>query len=188
MSNQRKRLPHEIDPFRLVESRSELEGSVPLKQFKRLRPLLVDDTGAVAIVLNFDIDELGVPFVAGSIETNLALVCQRCLGRYDFPVDKDFTLALIKSEKEAESLPLRFEPYLVETNPLILNDVIEEELLLAMPQIPMHDRSECTASSWINNPEDEADKSSDGNTRNDASKNVSKENPFSVLANLKHKD
>lgn len=184
MSNQRKRLPHEIDPFRLVESRSELEGSVPLKQLKRLGPLLVDDTGAVAIVLNFDIDELGVPFVSGRIETNLALVCQRCLERYDFPVDKDFTLALIKSEEEAENLPLRFEPYLVETTPLILNDVIEEELLLAMPQIPMHDRSECTAARWISNPEDEAIKSAERN----ACKDEDKESPFSVLANLKRKD
>jgi len=184
MSNQRKRLPHEIDPFRLVESRSALEGSVPLKQFKRLGPFLVDDTGVVAVVLNFDIDELGVPFVSGSIETSLALVCQRCLERYDFPIAKDFTLALIKTEKEAESLPLRFEPYLVETNPLILNDVIEEELLLAMPQIPMHDQSECIASSWISNPENEADESVAGTDPQDASQ----ENPFSVLANLKRKD
>lgn len=184
MSNQRKRLPHEIDPFRLAESRSVLEGSVPLKQFKRLGPLLVDDTGVAAIVLNFDIDELGVPFVSGSIEASLALVCQRCLERYDFPIAKDFTLALIKTEKEAESLPLRFEPYLVETNPLILNDVIEEELLLAMPQIPMHDKSECTASKWISNPENEVDESVEGTDSQDAGK----ENPFSVLANLKRKD
>ena len=150
---------------------------------------MVEDTGVVTVVLNFDIDELGVPFVSGSIETNLALVCQRCLERYDFPIAKDFMLALIKTEKEAESLPLRFEPYLVETNPLILNDVIEEELLLAMPQIPMHDKSDCTASKWISNPGNEVDKSAEGTDSQDASsQNVGEENPFSVLANLKRKD
>ena len=184
MSNQRKRLPHEIDPFRLVESRSVLEGTVPLKQFKRLRPLLVDDTGTIAIVLNFDTDEFGVPFVSGHIETNLALVCQRCLERYDFPVEKDFSLAWIRSEKEAKTLPIRFEPYLVETNPLILNDVIEDELLLAMPQIPMHDRSECSASKWISDSDSKADNSASEKSADDDAK----ENPFSVLANLKRKD
>ena len=181
MSNQRKRLPHEIDPFRLAESRSVLEGSVPLKQFTRLGPLLVKDTGVAAVVLNFDTDELGVPFVTGSIEADLALVCQRCLEEYNFPIAKDFTLALIKTEKDAESLPLRFEPYLVETNPLILNDVIEDELLLALPQIPMHSQSDCTASSWINNSEAEVN-------QDEVVTDSEKENPFSVLANLKRKD
>jgi len=184
MSNQRKRLPHEIDPFRLVESRAVLEGTVPLKQFKRLGPLLVEDTGTITIVLNFDTDELGVSFVSGRIETSLALICQRCLERYDYPIEKDFSLAWIRSEKEAKSLPIRFEPYIVETNPLILNDVIEDELLLAMPQIPMHDRSECSASKWVSNSDERADNSAAENS-SDA---VGKENPFSVLANLKRKD
>jgi uncharacterized protein len=181
MSNQRKRLPHEIDPFRLSESRSVLEGTVPLKQFRRLRPLLVDDTGVITIVLDFDIDELGVPCVTGSIKADLGLVCQRCLERYDFPVDQKISLAWIRSEKEAEDLPLRYEPYLVETNPLILNDVIEDELLLALPQIPMHAESECVATKWINKP---GDKSSEQRADNEAGE----ENPFSILANLKRKD
>ena len=184
MSSQRKRLPHEIDPFRLVESRAELQGSVPLKQFKRLRPLLVDDSGAITIVLNFDIDELGVPYVSGKIKADLALVCQRCLERYDFPVEQEINLAWIRTEKEAESLPLRFEPYLVETNPLILNDVIEDELLLAIPQIPMHEESECAATEWISNPSESIGKSDE----DDADNEQGKENPFSVLASLKRKD
>ena len=181
MSNQRQRLPHEIDPFRLSESRSVLEGTVPLKQFKRLRPVLVDDTGVIAVVLNFDVDELGVPCVTGTIKAELGLICQRCLERYDYPVEQGISLAWIRSEREAKNLPLRYEPYLVETNPLILNDVIEDELLLALPQIPMHQESECVATKWINKPEDKSsEKSADNET--------GKENPFSVLANLKRKD
>ncbi|MGD8785456.1 MAG: YceD family protein [Thioalkalispiraceae bacterium] len=181
MSSQRKRLPHEIDPFRLAESRAVLEGTVPLKQFKRLRPLLVDDSGVITVVLNFDIDELGVPCVTGKIKAELGLVCQRCLERYDYPIDQEILLAWIRSDKEAENLPLRYEPYLVETNPLILNDVIEDELLLALPQIPMHEESECSATEWINK---QAEKSSSDN----ADKEADKDNPFSVLESLKSKD
>jgi uncharacterized protein len=142
---------------------------------------LVDDTGVIAVVLNFDIDELGVPCVTGRIEAELGLVCQRCLERYDYPIQQEIALAWIRSEKEAENLPLRYEPYLVETNPLILNDVIEDELLLALPQIPMHDESDCEATRWINKP---GDKRSAEAADNEAGK----ENPFSVLANLKRKD
>lgn len=180
MSSQRKRLPHEIDPFRLVEARAELSGSVPLKQLRRLGSLLADDSGQISVVLSFDIDELGVPFVSGQIKTDLALVCQRCLERYDFSVDLEISLAWIRSEKEAESLPLRYEPYLVETSPLNLNDVIEDELLLALPQIPMHDESDCDATKWIQKPAESMDDDPGMETGND--------NPFSVLESLKSKD
>jgi uncharacterized protein len=180
MSSQRKRLPHEIDPFRLVEARAELSGSVPLKQFRRLSPLLVDDSGQITVELSFGIDELGVPFVSGHISTELALVCQRCLERYDFTVDLDIALAWIRTEKEAESLPLRYEPYLVETSPLNLNDVIEDELLLALPQIPMHDESDCDATKWIDGPAEHMDE--------DAATKDGNDNPFSVLESLKSKD
>ena len=61
---------------------------------------------------------------------------------------------------------------LSETNPLILNDVIEDELLLALPQIPMHAEAQCPASKWLKQQHAET-------------ADETEENPFSVLANLK---
>jgi len=174
MSRQQQRLPHQIDPFRLCEARASLSGTIPLTQFQRLRPSLASDSGAIEVMLNFDIDELGVPFMQGQFKTVLQLVCQRCLEAYTFPVDQQSTLAWVRSEQEAERLPLRYEPYLVETNPLVLNDVIEDELLLSLPQIPMHDESECPARQWVEKPPE------------DIKEEEAKANPFSVLAKLKH--
>ena len=172
MSRQHKRLPHQIDPFRLCEARATLSGPVPLKQMQRLKPLLASDSGEINVVLDFDIDELGVPFVKGELKAELQLICQRCLEPFPFVVKQQSTLAWVRSDQEAERLPLRFEPYLVETNPLILNDVIEDELLLALPQIPMHAEAECPASKWLKQQHIDAE-------------DETEENPFSVLANLK---
>ena len=172
MSRQHKRLPHQIDPFRLCEARASLSGPVPLKQMQRLKPLLASDSGEINVVLDFDIDELGVPFVKGELKAELSLICQRCLEPFPFVVNQQSTLAWVRSDQEAERLPLRFEPYLVETNPLILNDVIEDELLLALPQIPMHAEAECPASKWLKQQHADTEEETE-------------ENPFSVLANLK---
>ena len=172
MSRQHKRLPHQIDPFRLCEARASLSGPVPLKQMQRLKPLLAGDSGEINVVLDFDIDELGVPFVKGELQAELSLICQRCLEPFPFMVNQQSTLAWVRSDQEAERLPLRFEPYLVETNPLILNDVIEDELLLALPQIPMHAEAQCPASKWLKQQHAET-------------ADETEENPFSVLANLK---
>jgi uncharacterized protein len=64
----------------------------------------------------------------------------------------------------------------VDETPLQLNEVIEDELLLALPQIPMHDEADCHASGLLkqnSSAEDEAEQ---------------KANPFSVLAKLKQEE
>ncbi len=173
MSRQQKRLPHQIDPFRLAESGAELSGPIPLIQMRRILPFLADSSGEIFVVLNFDIDELGVPCVKGRIKADLSIICQRCLEPLRFPVDQEITLAWVRNDQEAERLPIRYESCLVEDNPLMLNDVVEDELILVLPQVPMHEEKDCPASKWLKEqskkelPEDDS------------------ENPFSILAKLK---
>jgi uncharacterized protein len=174
MSRQQTRLPHQIDPFRLAEAGAQLSGHLPLRQFSRLRDVLADDSGELAVKLNFDTDELGVPIVLGHISATLSLTCQRCLEAFEFPVDAEVALAWVKTTQEADKLPLRYEPYVVDETPLLLNDVIEDELLLALPQIPMHEEADCPASKLLKQ----------GNKMTDEPEQ--KANPFSVLAKLKH--
>ena len=174
MSRLQKRLPHQIDPFRLAESGAELSGPIPLKQMQRLLPQLADDSGEVDVVLNFDIDELGVPFVKGQVKATLHIVCQRCLEAFDYPVEQDIVLAWVRNDPQAERLPLRYDPYLVEENPLMLKDVVEDELLLALPNVPMHTESDCPASAWLAAQESVVQPKQD-----------EEKNPFSILAKLK---
>ncbi len=176
MSRQQKRLPYQIDPFRLAESGAELAGPIPLTQLQRLSPLLADDSGEVNVVLNFDIDELGVPFVKGHVTAVLKIACQRCLEPMDYPVEQDIILAWVRNDVEAERLPLRYEPYLVEESPLLLRDVVEDELLLALPNVPMHDEKDCPASEWL-----------EAQQQDTHSQQEEDENPFSILNKLKDK-
>lgn len=173
MSRQQTRLPHQIDPFRLAEAGTHLAGQLPLRQFKRLGEVLSDNSGDLAVELEFDVDELGVPVVLGNIQATLMLTCQRCLEAFAYPVNTRIALAWVRSEQDANKLPLRYEPCVVEETPLQLNDIIEDELLLALPQIPMHPASECPASGLLRQDDDETD---------EAEHNA---NPFSVLAKLK---
>jgi uncharacterized protein len=168
------RLPHQIDPFRLAEAGARLSGNLPLRQFQRLRQILADDSGEIAVQLDFEVDDLGVPIVLGTVSASLTLVCQRCLESFAYPVDAKIALAWLKSEQEADKLPLRYEPYVVEQTPLLLNDVIEDELLLALPQIPMHEEADCPASKLLRQQKDLTEEPEQ------------KANPFSVLAKLKN--
>jgi uncharacterized protein len=93
------------------------------------------------------------------------------------PVDSVLDLAVISVPEEAETLPEDCEPVWQEEETLRMMDLVEDELILAIPQIPMHRPGAC-AIGWENPDPDELEhQEQDGES--DAS------NPFSVLKGLK---
>ena len=72
--------------------------------------------------------------------------CQRCLGDVRFEISAEFRLGLVFNDDQAKALPKRLEPVeLDEEGRLDLWDVIEDELLLNLPDFPMHPQDECQA-------------------------------------------
>ena len=67
------------------------------------------------------------------------LVCQRTLEPFELPVVVNTRLGLIKQERDEAGLPPECEALLVaEDGRLNPADVIEDELLLALPLIPIN--------------------------------------------------
>ena len=171
-----ERLPVHIDPLRMADTRRLLQGQIALAEMARLGESLQDSDGEVTISLEFGTDNEGIRFMRGRIQAEVSLECQRCLETMRFPIDSEFALALVRSTVEAESLPSHYEPLLVEGEPLFLRDIIEDELLLALPIVAMHPPEECRIET--------SSKPEAGETHNDTGE-AGKANPFSVLADLK---
>ena len=93
-----------------------------------------------------------------------------------FPIDSTVQLAIIESQEEAELLPSEYEPLVIGHEPLYLQDLIEDELLLALPIVPMHPKDQCPAGEQ----EYQADEP-------DEQEEAAKDNPFAALADLKLK-
>ena len=175
MSGRDDRLPLRVDPFRMAELGREFEGTMELRLMKRLAPLLRTDTGTVQVSLDFGTDVSGVKFMHGLVSGELSLQCQRCLGEMVFPLHIDFRLALLRDETQLERVTQDYEPLLVESVPLYIADVIEDEALLALPQIPKHEEGECNVD--ITAAPDELPEAEE--------ETQAKANPFAVLAKLK---
>lgn len=171
MSGQQDRLPVEVDPIRFAEQGRQIQGQIEFKQLKRLELLLETQTGHLDVDLKFGIDDRGTRWLNGRIEGILPLTCQRCLSEMKFSLDNAFKLALLKHETEIASLGEEYEPLILESTPVRLAEIIEDEVLLAIPQIPMHELKDCPAKTY-GEAEDEA-------------KHEDKQNPFAVLADLK---
>ena len=127
--------PAPVSYWRLAESRRSFEGDWPLARLERLRSLLASEEGKVAFSSTFGIDELGYAFADVSVKARLILQCQRTLEPFGFPVERVVRLGLIAREEDAVALPEGYEPLLAGDEPSSLMDLIEDELILALPLI-----------------------------------------------------
>ena len=139
-------LPDKINPWQLVADHGRLTGDLALAELPRLAALLNQTNGVVSVTLAAGMDGQGLRFIAGRLHTIVELICQRCLGPLQLPLEVTVHLGLVHSEAEADRLPDDYEPLLAPDGLMAVADLVEDELLLALPQIPRHaDQRECEA-------------------------------------------
>ena len=164
-------IPDTVDAWRMVTARRTFQGSLPVASLPRLVEALADATGTIAYDVEFGRDDLGVAFFAIHAQGELRLVCQRSLEPFSWPVTIDTRLGLIVREEEEAGLPPGVEPLLLESAELRPADVIEDELLLALPLIPVKPGNEESTTEWSTGP--------------DEAPEPERPNPFAVLDRLK---
>ncbi len=163
-------VPELLDAWRMVAARRRFEGQVNLADLTRLQGLVADTEGTCTYALEFGRDEIvRVSYVELTITTELPLTCQRSMQRFLLPVHVVQRLGLVRDEAEEAALPEEYEALLVpedgELRPL---DVVEDELVLAVPVVPLSPDGEAVDRDWAPTEEE-----------------TSKANPFAALAALK---
>ena len=163
-------VPEILDVWRMVAAKRSFEGRVPLSALTRLQGLLFDTEGEAGFFLQFDTDPLlKVAYVELQVDAALPLQCQRSLRRFLFPVKFVQKLGLIRDEADESALPEEYEALLVpEDGMMRLLDLVEDELVLAVPAVPVAPDSVAVDRDWPV-PEEELEKA----------------NPFAGLASLK---
>ncbi|MBK8163362.1 MAG: DUF177 domain-containing protein [Gammaproteobacteria bacterium] len=137
------RLPETVQWDRLTEGGETLRGTIALQGMTRLAGCLLDDEGEVDVELESGIDAQKVRYLRGHLRTTLNLVCQRCLQPLSYPLDIDISLGLVLTDDEAERLPEVYDPYVFDQRTAELMTILEDELMLALPLVPMHDTARC---------------------------------------------
>jgi len=168
------RLPDRIDPYRFAETRRILKGRLGVASMRRLVDHLADDTGEVAVDLEFGVDDDGIRYMRGRLQGELVVPCQRCLGEMTLSMDTEVCLGMISDESLVDRLPEPYEPLVVGDEPMYLRDIIEDELILALPVVARHDDGECAG-----------ELSSGPGTEKESEPGEERENPFAELAKLK---
>jgi uncharacterized protein len=176
MSSQR--LPEQIIPFKLARQRRSLQGLLKLEKMERLTALLADGHGDVAVDLQFGVDEQGISYMRGHLSAEVSLICQRCMESVTMPLETDIAVGFAVSEERASLMPDSYEACLLTEETAILAELIEDELILAMPIVAVHPAQSCQP--WFKEQQEELSEA-----EAIAEEASEKKNPFAVLASLK---
>jgi uncharacterized protein len=143
-------VPEVLDAWRMVAAGRILEGEAALAGFARLRPSLAEDVGRVRFSLTFGREPLpGFAHLDLCIEAAPVLTCQRSLASFVFPLAIEQRYGLLRDEADAAGLPAEVEPLVLgEDGGLRPLDLVEDELILALPLIPVAPGSEAVARDW----------------------------------------
>ncbi len=161
-------LPTVVEPFKWADRAVHVMADVPLSTFSRLSEGALDPSVTVHVDCRFERDAQHVSWLRGRMEVSMRVACQRCLEPVALPLEVDLDLALLREEAQADRLPDDADFLVVDEHDVSLADILEDELLLAVPYTPVHDACEL---GYAPAAPEKAD--------------VRKENPFQVLAALK---
>jgi uncharacterized protein len=175
-------LPNRLDPWRAVHQGLAYAGEADLKDLPRLAEAVLGAAGPARYRLRFGRDVQGQTVAEGQAGMAVRLTCQRCLGEVVVTLEAPIALALVRADGAADALGLEPGPAVagpLEALPLGEGsihplDLIEDELLLALPLVPLHAPGECQAVAAPDLPDLVAPQDQGG-----------RPNPFAVLATLK---
>lgn len=126
----------------LADGRAEFAIDIPLASFPRLTPKLARAEGCARGTLRFT-REFGFAVADVALDALLELVCQRCLGPMDWPVAARTRVALLADPDTADRVPEEIETMHAPAGRTRLLDIVEEELLLSLPVVALHERGAC---------------------------------------------
>lgn len=168
------RLPDRIEPLVLAEAGRSFTGRIPLDRFQRIASQLLSTEGELVVEMEFGTDQAGIRYLAGHLRGTVQLRCQRCLTPMEMELENHFRLGLVHDEGQGQRLPPLYEPLVLASEPVAVAEIVEDEVILALPVAPMHVAPHPCAATADSKTGPAAEPASE-----------QRENPFAVLAQLK---
>ncbi len=130
-----------IDSLAFGRERGVLHGDLAVSSLFRLHDLLTERSGALKYHIEGSVGSDGRSRLSIAVAGRLFLCCQRCLEALDYPLDLHSLLEFVDDGHDLtkEELEDDLRDFLPHQKDLDVMDLIEEEILLALPPVPRHD-------------------------------------------------
>jgi uncharacterized protein len=142
-----------LDIGPLADGRAEVDFSIPLRHFPRVLPLLAAPEVEAAGRVDFS-REGRIAVAEVTVAAEVTLTCQRCLTPLVQKLEGHGRVALVATSEQAERVPDTLETVLAPEYRISIRDLVEEELLLALPLVPRHEDNSCAGDDTAGTPEE----------------------------------
>lgn len=167
-------IPQKVNPFRFADLAIRLQGALPLKDMPRLCESLYSHVGEVGVDIEFKKNEQGIPFLTGQLSCAVQLQCQRCMKPFDFKINNKIELAVVHADEEIRTLSDKYDSIVANDDILVIPEMVEDELIVSLPVVPMHDHKDCKVTLPLIIESEQAAQ-------------MEKENPFKVIEFMRTK-
>lgn len=137
--------PQRLDVAAFARAKASLAGRDPLSIYKRLTLEAIGPVVDVTVDWRAQgeqrsaVDGVSRPALHLQARTVAPMSCQRCLGAVQVPLDVDRHIVFAQDEDSAAALDDASEDdVLALASDLNLRELLEDELLLALPLVPRH--------------------------------------------------
>jgi uncharacterized protein len=132
-----------IDAFEFGRSNGHRDGVTPVADMSRLSKDCADNSGQINWSVDGSVTSHGYPALTVAVAGTVQLVCQRCLTPFAYEIDSSTMLVLGKDDEDADQIEEILDDesidVIVGNRSCDIRDLIEDEALLALPQVPKHD-------------------------------------------------
>ena len=163
-----QRLPVHVRPLQLARRSQSLAGEMSLGEMTRLNAGGFTGTGPARLALDFSLGLQGLAQARGKLEAEMESMCQRCLKPMTLALS--VPLKLVFSEDAQANVPDDHDNIEVVDGKLDIQELVEDELILALPITPLHNDDICELAN--ERPESEP-------------ATTARKMPFAMLAKLK---
>jgi len=165
--------PERIDAAKLFARTGTVKAALPLAQLERLSGFLTESGAEVIVDLRFTLDEEGRRRLEGSLAVPVTMLCQRCLQPMTLALHSTLNLRVVDDDAALRGLAADEDAVAMTDGQLDLPSLIEDELILSLPLVPLHEDRNCNAVL--------------ATLREEVAGTETRPNPFAVLATLKGK-
>ena len=139
-------MPQFINIFELARRGETIEGEVAVKDLPNLLGFTATENGTLRFVATGLGERRGLPAVDLDMEGDVDISCARCLKPMSVHIASGAVFRLVRTEAEANALPIEDdeedEDVLVGSRNFDLEKWVEEEAILALPRMVVHDACE----------------------------------------------
>jgi uncharacterized protein len=140
----------------LVGTAAAIDFKIPLAELPRVSRELSATDGEANGNVRFS-RQLGQAVADLEVSAQPEVVCQRCMQPMRWPVNVKSRIALVSDYDAADRVAEGLEVFLVEADSVSVRDLVDEEVLLALPHVARHEELEECAVGGMQLPGHEAD-------------------------------